>query len=173
MPLAHFLAFWLAAPDAHNRAHLLSSTGHSHWIYVAGAGFFGGVLAMAGFIRSCVEAHATASGLTRYAVARLAPFQVVAFVLLEMVERASSGHGLLATLVEPAVLIGIILQLLVAIAGAVLLRAVARVVETLRARALPARLRESGHRFLVRFIHVPRLRLDAAGFTLRGPPLTQ
>jgi len=170
MLAAHWLAYIVAAPDAHERAHLLDASGHGYWLYLAAAGLGGGVLALAGFIRSRLHASAPATGGLRFATAALALFQVVTFSILEGAERVASGHDLLSTFAEPVVVIGIVLQLVVAACGGLLLRAVARVIELVKARTRPRRSVSQTFN-PASSQRCPRPLVAAGGSTLRGPPV--
>ena len=170
---AHSLAYLVVSPDPHHRAQLLSTTGHDRWnlIVVVGFGLF--VASMihfaAGRIRS-VGVMTPSGTLYRFTVPRLAALQVGAFIGLEVLERWLSGNDPTALLSEPAVLIGIVLQIVCALLGAFLLVGLVFVVQVLCARS-----RGSTRRCPLPIIwHVqtffPRFDIAAGGATLRGPP---
>lgn len=124
MLLAHWLAYVLSYSDPHARAHVLGATGHGYWVYGAAAGLAAATLAFGTLLRSRSATETSHRGFA----ARLAIFQVMGFVLLEGSERLLSDHGIGALLGEPVLWIGIALQVLVAVAGALLVRHVARLV---------------------------------------------
>ena len=101
---------------------------------------------------------------------RLAGFQVLAFVSLEAVEMWLEGASLLALPSEPIVVIGSLLQLLAALAGAALFVVFARTLEQFN----KWRMRRSdsacaGFTPSPRLLP-PRFQVACGGRTLRGPP---
>ena len=127
--VSHYLAYRLAAPDPHYRDALLHSTGHRYFVFVAG-GLLGLLSAAA-----AVWLRADAAGLDtrragfRFALPRLLVLQVGGFLSLEAGERLLFGGGVSHLPVEAPVLIGLVLQLLVAVVGALSLVLVVRAVE--------------------------------------------
>lgn len=113
---AHSIAYWLVAPDAHHHATLLLDTGHGYWGLVTP---FAMGLAAAGIAGALVSG--TGSTVRFMAIARRAvTLQAGAFLAMETIERASVG-GPLLVVQEPVVLVGLAVQVVIAIALTLLL----------------------------------------------------
>lgn len=175
---AHWIAYLIAPPSGHSHAEGLAATGHRLWPYFMAvfAGAF--VAGLSGFVADRVGAEEGVSGaaLWRHAALRLAPVQVVAFVALELLERAlfadpTHAGGLLT---EPVLWAGIVLQVLCALAGAGLLVVFARTIELIQEligrRAAPADDAPAPIRRLFTQLHVRPLVMAAGGPSFRGPP---
>jgi hypothetical protein len=120
--VGHVLAYALAFPSPLARARHLATTGH---------GGFGGLATLAATVAFVALAAIGAGALRRrepvafgHASRTLIAVQVSAFVLLELIERHLHVG---ATFADPAVAIGILAQVAVALALALLLRGVSRV----------------------------------------------
>jgi hypothetical protein len=173
MLVAHWLAYLVAAPNSHERAELLAASGHRYWIYVAAAGLGAGALAMARFVRSRLhdDAGRSRSSLIGAVALRLAAIQTIMFIALEGIERLATGHAFIQVFSEPVVLIGIVLQLVVAVLGAFLLAVVAIAID---------RIKDSLHQPRAEtpiwgptlFLLIPRCLVAAGSGTLRGPPVS-
>ncbi len=102
---------------------------------------------------------------------RLAGFQVAAFVGLEAVEMWLEGGSLMALPSEPIVVIGLMLQLLAASAGAALFVIFAKTLEHLNKRITRRQADCAGAGFspILAFL-LPRFEMASGGPTLRGPP---
>lgn len=138
--LGHVVAYVLAYPlEGTRHAHLLA-TGHGSF----------GLLALAGLVAVPVAlVLSVAHGLAgrddlsvRGTALRLAAVQTAGFLLLEVAERHLS---VAAALSDPAVLIGVVVQIVVAVAGALLLVFLVRGARSLvgrqrRTRRAPAAL---------------------------------
>ncbi|MGH2657109.1 MAG: hypothetical protein ACRDIZ_10520 [Actinomycetota bacterium] len=174
--VAHILAFLLAAPDPFRREELLKTTGHGGWPLLVTVAMGALVVALAGF---------AVGRLRDPRQVRLAPFylgtarrlvimQVVGFLLLEAGERLATGKGLagLSGLpFESVIAIGMVAQVLVALAGAMLLALLDRVVGGLvlffgHAARAPRRLLPLG----TSYIRAPLPRIASGPANLRGPP---
>ncbi len=174
---AHWVAYLIAPPGGHTHAEGLAATGHRLWPYLMAvfAGAF--VAGLGGFVANRLsEGGASGATLWRHAVVRLVPIQVVAFVVLEIVERAlfadpTHSTGLLA---QPVLWTGIVLQVLCALAGAGLLVVFARTIELIQdlmaRRSVPAGDAPVTVRRLLTQLHVRPLVMAAGGPTFRGPP---
>jgi hypothetical protein len=174
---AHWIAYAIAPPSGHSHAEGLAATGHRLWPYFMAvfAGAF--VAGLGGFVADRLGAGGDSGAvLWRHAAARLAPVQVVAFVVLELVERAlfadpTHSTGLLA---EPVLWTGIVLQVLCALAGAGLLVVFARTIELIQElvarRSLPAAGKAAPLHRLATQLHARPLVMAAGGPTFRGPP---
>jgi hypothetical protein len=117
--LAHALGYLVVAPDAETRGHLLAETGHR---YLAYAPLFLGicfVIAGGAAVSRAVAAfrggRSGARTLVPLAAAALPP---AGFLIQEHLERALDGAAASpGILLEPAVLVGLLLQLPVALAA--------------------------------------------------------
>jgi hypothetical protein len=173
---AHSLAYLLAGSDPHSRAELLESTGHNRWNLVAAVGV--GVFVM-GFVRFAARTMwSPATELKRplllyvYALPRLAALQLSAFISLEAFERWIAGALTMELLSEPAILIGIVLQLMCAFLSALLLVCLVKVVEVLRGSRFPSTCQSQVAICSGAQPFVPRFHVASGAGTLRGPPAT-
>ncbi|MGH2747079.1 MAG: hypothetical protein ACRDKB_04035 [Actinomycetota bacterium] len=169
---AHALAYVVAVPDPHQREAVLHATaGHGYWIAFVPVAVGALVAGLCGLILSA-DGRATATSLFRRTAARLVPLQVFGFVAIEVTERAFTGTGPWEVLQEPAVLIGIVLQALVALVGAGLLVAFRAAIDRLRgSRRRPASLPWSPPLSFVTQHLGPPASPAAGGAGLRGPPV--
>lgn len=165
---AHSLAYRIVAPGAHERSHLLASTGHGYMGELRLLAAVALAFVLVGFLW---QASLAARGLEPRGPSRLvALVPPLAFVLQEHLERLlQEGAFPVAAFTQPTFVIGLVLQLpfaLLAFAAAALLARAARVLGRLLAR--PPRLRASAARSLASF-PPPRsaLRIIARG---RAPP---
>lgn len=168
---AHGLTFLLVAPDPHARERLLASTGHGYWPYVMPVALGALVAALAGFAAGR-RAAAPADRLYRVTALRMAILQTAGFVLLESAERFFAHASLATLMAEPFLLIGISVQVALALVAALLLVVVARVVERFSSRRFRLRPAKAARPRGVLRAAAPRLRVASGGATLRGPPLT-
>lgn len=173
--VAHLVAFWLAAPDPVRREHLLETTGHGAWPIVVALTLGALVACMAGFAagRLREERRAPPAVLVRGIVTRLVILQVAGFVLLEAIERLAIGHDLTELLSEPVMAIGLVSQVVVALAGAILLALFAHLVDRLAILLHPI---PRAPRVLLPGdaldFSVPRSRFESGAAVPRGPPGT-
>ena len=135
---SHWIGYRAAVPDHHHVGHVLESTGHDAFGYVAAGALGLFVAALALFISGRLhegDERVDRRRLFAFALIRLLPLGVGAFVGLEALERALFvDHG--PALFEQApVLFGIAAQIVVALLGALLLVLISAVVEAIgRAR---------------------------------------
>lgn len=128
--LGHLLAYALAYPDPVGRRAHLAGTGHG-WLDLVTLSLLAVVPAVLALtaVRALRGGHGGATWL------RLSALQVPAFLLIEVFERGSSIHR---AFTDPAVLLGLMVQVVVAAVTALLLgglgRAVAAVAGRLRVR---------------------------------------
>jgi hypothetical protein len=118
----HLAAYAFVAPDPHERTGLLASTGHGSWtlpIYLAMA------LVVPAFCTAISDRlRGQERSYSRVALG-LGALQVGGFVTLEALERLGAG-GLSAELLnEPAVVVGVIVNIIIALIAPVFLTAVA------------------------------------------------
>jgi hypothetical protein len=130
--VTHWLSYFVAAPDSHQREALLARTGHQFWPYVVAVALGAVVAALAGFAARPAALEDRAGSL-RATTLRLTALQVPAWVLLEAVERAAASGRVGEILHEvPVLLIGVGVQLMVAGLGALVLRALSGALAFLR-----------------------------------------
>jgi hypothetical protein len=169
----HAVAFMLAAPHPARRQGLLAETGHGVWPLLAPIAMGALVAALAGFAAGRLpdERPAPDAALLRRAAALLVPLQLIAFLLLEALERLASGHDLSELPGEPVVAIGMVTQTLVALAGAALLTLFARFVD--RLGRLLRQAPPAAHPLVVPVaptIALPHRRAARGPANPRGPP---
>lgn len=138
----HLAAYAFVAPDPHDRAGLLESTGHGSWalpVFLAMA-----LLIPAILISVSDRLSGRSTGHARSALV-LGVLQVGGFVALEALERLGSGGLSIELLSEPAVLAGVLVNLLIAAAAPLLLAAVAVAVCRLVGRNRSSLRQEGAH----------------------------
>lgn len=175
---SHWLAYRLAVPDPHLRHEVLADTGHGYWQYAVAVVLGLLVASLAGFACQKVWHPGASSGTTRrspyYGVAaRLIALQAAGLLILESAERAVTGSEALGVFTEAPVIIGLAVQVLVALAAALLLVFFARAVEFVHNLVRVARKREEPRPIQIPVspsVLPPRLRVATGGGTLRGPP---
>ena len=169
----HFLGYAAAAPDPHLREELLAATGHGSHGLVVSAGVAAGLAAVIALVatgvRSRERAPATGGSLLRTG-ALLWALQSAGFTALELFERGGLAHGLEHLAHEPAFILGLVAQAVVALlAAGIVWLLVATVDALLRYLARPRRRATSlVSRILVRD-EVP-LGVARRAWNLRGPP---
>jgi hypothetical protein len=175
--LSHIVAFWIEAPELHDRARLLDETGHSYWGVTS-------PLAMALFVAAVAplairRSKGRASGesprdLAVRSAPKLVALQALGFVALEMVERASSGDSALVVLHEHTLVWGLLVQVVMALLGALFIYLLSIVVDRILALAGgpygadtstdPLRASVTNENYNV-------VTVASGGCGLRGPPL--
>lgn len=166
----HLMSYFVVAPHAHERAELLASTGHS------GHGAFGTLALTAAFAAAIglfmqrIRTHGD-HGVSRARVAaRLWAIQTLGFVLLETWERGHGLAGVVELVHEPAFLVGLVAQVVVALAAT----AIVRLVEA-TADALLRLLATFAHAAIRSFLPPGEpvravASIARAAWNLRGPP---
>jgi hypothetical protein len=144
----HSIAYFAAIPDASRRGALLAQTGHGYWRTALVAALLAEVLCL-----GAVAARHFRAGLAGALPIRLGGFQlalrlsviqIVVFTGLEVGERVVSRIPVAGMFANHLFALGVVIQLLVAGAGALLLRWLGRAAEALgsslrgRAAAAPA-----------------------------------
>ena len=169
----HVASYFLVAPDAHERAALLASTGHSdHGSFptLALAATFAAVI---GLFMQRVRARCDRGGPqpSRAQVTLLLwAVQTLGFVALETWER---GHGIAgaAELVhEPAFLLGLVAQVVVALVATGIVLLIRATVDALLRLFVPAAGRSATRSFFVTSESRPRRSIARSAWNLRGPP---
>jgi hypothetical protein len=122
--LGHLAGYWLTHPDAHERAIDLVRTGHGYWFVVSrvvALGAFAAALGQTalGFGDQRRSGQGAPSRLELWV--RLSVVQVATFGIMELLERLSSLEGAGHLLTEPAFLVALPIQVLIAAGGAFLL----------------------------------------------------
>jgi len=166
--IAHGANYALAFPDPARRARELSATGHWYWPVAVAIALVCGAVGLALAIRRGWQSDGPATTL-RITAARLAIGQVLLFTVLETVERLAVGGHPLPFLFSAAFALGVLLQVAVAIAAAVVLRRVedgARRLASARRRVRPAVIEP---RWVMPDDDVPSAWWGVAG-DARGPP---
>jgi hypothetical protein len=171
--VGHALAYRLVAPDARERAALLARTGHDYLSYLHP--LVGVLVALAAFaLVGRVRASFRSGICGRGPSWRFAGLLPVAFVCQEYVERlAHAGRPEWTTVAEPAVLVGIVVQVPCGVAALWLIRLLLRLAFS-AGRALAARERRERIRPTVVMrpagVDLVRPLLFARGIPPRGPP---
>jgi hypothetical protein len=170
--LAHALAYRLTEPDVHERAHLLSETGHSYLRFTsAGLGLVAAIVVLA-LVLEVRELRAANAARPRFwAFAAIAP---ATFLFQEHFERLlHDGAFPWSAVLERTFLLGILLQLpfaLLAYCVARLLLGAARVLAALLAKPHIIR-RSAGLAELGPRVARPVAAFHGFGLGARGPPL--
>lgn len=129
----HSLGYVVAVPDVHHRVMFAAQTGHG---YIPSASWVAVVVGLAALVAGIASGYARRNVHTgismRSACARLIPMQVGAFVLLELLERLVAGASF-ETLSWRLVAVGVAVQALVAVFGALSLVGLRRIGEILAA----------------------------------------
>lgn len=127
--VGHCLAYLLAYPPARARAAYLSSTGHGSFdrlVPIAAVGALVAAILLAR--RALAGGDAPPAPVT---AAHLAAIQLPAFALLEAAER---GFSWTAAATDPAVAVGLVLQVLLALGSALLVAPFVRAVRRIAGR---------------------------------------
>ena len=171
---AHCLAYVLAAPDHAGMSLLMDAAGHRYWGLAVGVGMgvaLGGAVWF--YVRGLHSARADLGrfNLFVFAAPRLGILQLLGFALLEASERTLWGAGLAHPMEERVVVVGLLLQVVVAIVSASVLSLLAKLAK-LVAGYFKRTIRAP--KILIEFgpgaIFSPRVLLLAGGGGARGPP---
>jgi|GEM_PF-3349716 hypothetical protein len=176
----HSLAFFLArAGDEGHRS--VASGGHGHWdelVAVCILAALAGLLMFGIRWARAPSAAGEASSLFAPLAIRLGALQAGGFIVLEAAERvlARAHAHALPLWEEPVIWIGLALQAVVAVAGALLLLVLARTVDAVRLRTRgpsAATRRVSSWPEPSVPLTAPRLTMASGGPSFRGPPATK
>lgn len=169
----HGIAYLIAIPNAQRRADVLQSTGHAYLPLLVEIGL---ILAVAGAASLVMRAFGSRGRIRDGSLARtvavLGALQAGAFVVLEVVERLLTHMPLHELASDHLLAIGVVVQLGVAVIGALVLRAMARTAARLALMSTaPHTSRPSGLALIpvVRTLDLRPLLVGAVG--VRGPPL--
>lgn len=173
--IGHSLAYRIVAPDPSKREILLERTGHAYLAYLHPV--FGVCLALVlAALGQRVVAGYRGSPARSIPSWRFALLPSAAFVVQEYTERLLyHGHIVWSTIGEPAVVVGVLLQVPCGVAVLLVLRVLLRIVHraglllAARLRPRPSRLRST----TPQVAHVERASLVALarGAAERAPPL--
>lgn len=172
--VGHVIAYFVLAPDDHARAELLRDTGHGPWVLVTPFALGALVAGMFGWIRRQLHEAPEIGGRRAallYAISRLGLVQCCGFLVLEVTERALSGHSVHVDEL-PIVLTGLVVQVLIAVALGLVLVAVGDLVERLF-RSNPAQEPASPACVLYADLFRASRSLARGPRTLRGPPASR
>ena len=174
--LGHFVAFIVVAPDEGARYAMLEATGHhGHGLFmpIAGAALLGAIVGLiANLLRGRRFATNERSNLIGIGVTLWA-LQTTGFVFLEAVERSSALHGISGLLHEPAFLVGLVIQAITALVGALLVVLLTAAVGAL-CRFLRRPVSEESAVLLDAPYLVAMVRSVARlAWNLRGPPVSR
>jgi hypothetical protein len=169
----HALGYRWTVADAHEQTHVLEASGHGYLAYaplVVALGLSVVVVAFLARVRAILRGG-TDGELPPWVFALLAP---LAFLAQEYVERlVHSSEVAWATVLEPPVVAGLLLQLPVALVVLAVARALARLADAV-GRALGAEPREPLAELLlpcpVSAAALPVPRIAGRGRSERGPP---
>jgi hypothetical protein len=173
--VGHILTYLVAFVSPHSRQAALDETGHSYWnlalaTAIAVGVWSAGLLVLRRFRRT--RRGERPEGGLFHAACRLAMLQVTLFVCLEVGERLAAGAPLRGLIGHDLLPLGLLFQVLVALGLALMLRALATVVEIV-ARALEApRPRPLRAWALPRPALQPTPLLLSSGWGSRGPPFS-
>lgn len=169
----HSLGYRWAVGDPHARAHLLEESGHSYFAYlplVLAIGLTLVAAALVSRVRAAVLREPE-SASPPWLFGLLAP---IAFLAQELLERLiHAGHVHPSALMEPPVLIGLALQLplaLIALVLASLLAQAADVVGEALADGSQPRMTQPSLPVLCRSEVLAAQRVSTRGWSERGPP---
>ena len=173
---SHFIGYRAAASGHHNHlGHLMKSTGHDYFGFVAAVAIGLLVGAVALFVSSRVRGadRSLSSGrLFLYALVRLLPVGIAAFVGLEAAERSLFADHQTQSLFEQApVIFGIVAQAVIAVLAALFLVLVAVVVDAIVTPREGAPRQDRSTRFQLQLrvsLYVSRSPLGGCGN--RAPP---
>jgi hypothetical protein len=174
MLASHWIAYFIAAPDPHQRSFLLQATGHSYWPFATSFMVGAAILGLGSFVgqRLSPATRGSRQSLFAHALPRFVTLQVGGFVSLEVVERLLTEHTLgFSTFTERTMLIGLAIQLITSFLAALLLVAIAFVVEQL-AGVTPSFMGQSSLPVTLTSLVARTCLVPATGArTLRGPPV--
>jgi hypothetical protein len=169
----HGIAYLIAIPNAQRRAAVLQSTGHAYLPLLVEIGL---ILAVAGAASLVMHAFGSGGRVREGSLVRtasgLGALQASAFVVLEVVERLLTHMPLHELASDHLLAIGVVVQLGVALTGALVLRAMARTAARLALVSVRSHTpRPSGlvPIPLVRTLDRRPVLVGAVG--VRGPPL--
>lgn len=167
--LTHALSYALAASAPASREALLHDTGHGMWPRFAGA--FALAALVSGLAGSLTRAEGEVGArAVRPLAVRLGVLQGAAWLVVESLERAVDGHAHVSARTLTPVAIGLLVQLAVAVVGALLVALLAAAAQVWRAARHRGRWRAATKRWRHSAVAVLRPRVAAVAWSPRGPP---
>ena len=174
--VGHMLAYLLAVPEPSARVALLGATGHAYWTAAIAAATVLGLASLASTLLRRFRAglrpgRAQPSQSVACLAAQLAGLQLAIYLVQEVLERLEVGVPAAALLNGRLLMVGIAVQVVIAVGLAVLLAVAGRVAEA-AGRALhgsPRRPQPVPGRMVALVAGWPS-RLLAAGLGSRAPP---
>ena len=168
--IAHAADYTFAFPDPARRTHELAATGHGYWPVAVVIALVCGVVALTMTVRRGWRGEGSAP--LAITATQLAAGQVVLFAVVESVERLAVGGHPLPFLASVPFAVGLVLQVVVAVVAAVVLRGVEETVH--RVAAALRRSRGPDVEAVVWRLRNDDVRSAWWGIAgdARGPPLT-
>jgi hypothetical protein len=166
----HWLTYVLVDPDAHQRTTELASTGHAYLGLANDLSLVAAFVALSAiFLGGLTHRESTMPPL-RALTARLATFQMVAFAVMELLERLSAGAPVAGVLHHGILPVGLLIQVGIATLAAIVIRWLLRAADRIESAlsSAPTLLEGAAHVILPTFHAPARRALSAAG--IRGPP---
>jgi hypothetical protein len=174
--LGHWLAYRVAIPEPVLRDEILASTGHAYWLVAVKAAVVLGLAGVGSVLVARLSGELRGYAPVRHSFGRLglelAAIQAPAFTAMELVERLASHAPLAGMFLHGVFLIGLLCQLAVAAAGAVILRWLERAADGMGTAVARWRRPPANARVLPLFDRTPSRPVAAmAGAAgVRGPP---
>jgi hypothetical protein len=172
--LGHALSYAIAIPDPHHRDLVLSQSGHAYLQPLGQAALIVLLAAVVTVVvRACSRRREQATERFGVLAGTLAAIQVGAFVGQEVVERLVAGSPLAGLAHDHVLAVGLAAQVVVAIAGALVLRWLARQAERLAnvSVRIAGPPRPAGTTTLLASTDRPRGRVTKRADNVRAPPL--
>jgi hypothetical protein len=173
--VGHWLSYLLAIPGRRIRTEVLAETGHQYWLTAVKMALVLAVIALAMVVvrqvRAALRREPEPLAGPRALALRLTLLQVVGFLALEATERLAAGSPLSSLLTHHVLVLGLLVQVLIAGIVALLLSFFARAVRAV----VGALTRTPVPRFVLSFPaprvpFVPRPALVGGPASPRGPP---
>jgi hypothetical protein len=146
--LGHWIAYALAVPSAHLRAEVLADTGHGYWPLAVKSAVALAIAALGSLtLKIAAGPPPRDESRPRVFVAllwRLGLAQIIAFTVLEVSERMAIGLSLGTLWHHHLFLVGLAVQLVMAVVGSLLLLGFRRVVVRILAAMRAVRPRHGG-----------------------------
>jgi hypothetical protein len=124
--VGHSIAYLIVAPQGRTRAALLAGTGHGYWSTAVAAELVVGLLMVvsmiAGRFRDGLRQAPRAGDVPwAWLAVRLCLLQTAIFTVQEVLERTVSGHPVSLVVSDRLVVVGVLVQLVLAVVAATLL----------------------------------------------------
>ncbi len=166
----HLASYFVVAPEAHERVELLALTGHSEHSVFGTLALAATLAAVIGLFMQRVRSRRGPSTARARVATLLWSIQTAGFVALETWERGHGLEGIAELLHEPAFLIGLVAQLVVAIVATAVVLLVRATADALL-RLFVTLAGESQAPLLSETTEIRRCNSVArAAWNLRGPP---